>query len=80
MPMEEGDVLAITGTNGKTTTTGLLGAIMKHFKDSSYVVGNIGKPYTEAVMNMTQDTVTVAEVSSFQLETIVNFHQKSAQF
>ncbi len=44
------------------------------------MVGNIGKPYTEAVMNMTQDTVTVAEVSSFQLETIVNFHQKSAQF
>lgn len=72
----KGDVLAITGTNGKTTTTSLLGAIMKHFRDSSYVVGNIGKPYTEAVMNMTQDTVTVAEVSSFQLETIVNFHPK----
>ena len=43
-----GDVLAITGTNGKTTTTSLLGAIMKHHQDDVYVVGNIGTPYTEA--------------------------------
>ena len=40
----KGDVLAITGTNGKTTTTALLGQIMKNYKDSVFVVGNIGNP------------------------------------
>lgn len=45
----KGDVLAITGTNGKTTTTALLGAIMKNFRESTFVVGNIGNPYTSVV-------------------------------
>ncbi|MDD3403456.1 MAG: UDP-N-acetylmuramoyl-L-alanine--D-glutamate ligase [Hespellia sp.] len=72
----KGDVLAITGTNGKTTTTALLGEIMKAAKDSVYVVGNIGNPYTEAVLEMTEDTVAVAEMSSFQLETIDTFRPK----
>ena len=44
-----GDVLAITGTNGKTTTTALLGEIMKNYKESVFVVGNIGTPYTGVV-------------------------------
>ena len=44
-----GDVLAITGTNGKTTTTSLLGAIMQHAKESAFIVGNIGIPYTQIV-------------------------------
>ena len=70
----KGDVLAITGTNGKTTTTSLLGEIMKCWKDSVFVVGNIGNPYTEAVADMTEESVTVAEISSFQLETIHTFH------
>ncbi len=69
----DGDVLAITGTNGKTTTTSLLGEIMKAWKDEVYVVGNIGNPYTEAAMRMTEDAVTVAEISSFQLETTEKF-------
>ena len=68
----KGDVLAITGTNGKTTTTSLLGEIMKCWKESVYVVGNIGNPYTQAAPKMTEESVTVAEISSFQLETIVN--------
>ena len=42
----KGDVLAITGTNGKTTTTSLLGEIMKNCRESTFVVGNIGNPYT----------------------------------
>ena len=42
----KGDVLAITGTNGKTTTTSLLGQIMKQARKEVYVVGNIGNPYT----------------------------------
>lgn len=69
----KGDVLAITGTNGKTTTTSLLGAIMKACRDEVYVVGNIGNPYTEAAPEMTSEAVTVAEISSFQLETIDTF-------
>ncbi|MDO4323290.1 MAG: UDP-N-acetylmuramoyl-L-alanine--D-glutamate ligase [Lachnospiraceae bacterium] len=71
-----GDVLAITGTNGKTTTTSLLGEIMKAWKDEVYVVGNIGNPYTEAAPRMTGKAVTVAEISSFQLETIETFAPK----
>ena len=69
----KGDVLAITGTNGKTTTTALLGEIMKNYKDSVYVVGNIGNPYTTVALDMEKDSVAVAEVSSFQLETIHAF-------
>ncbi len=69
----KGDVLAITGTNGKTTTTALLGEIMKCYKDSVYVVGNIGNPYTTEALSMTEESVAVAEVSSFQLETVHKF-------
>ncbi len=69
----QGHVLAITGTNGKTTTTALTGEIMKAYYDSVFVVGNIGMPYTEYVSAMQPDTYTVAEVSSFQLETVQRF-------
>ena len=72
----KGDVLAITGTNGKTTTTALLGEIMKAYKESVFVVGNIGNPYTMASLHMTEDSVVVAEVSSFQLETIHAFRPR----
>lgn len=71
---EKGEVLAITGTNGKTTTTSLLGHIMKQWKEKVFVVGNIGTAYTTAVTETSSDSVTVAEVSSFQLETIQDFH------
>ena len=77
-----GDVLAITGTNGKTTTTTLVGEIMKYHcekqsapvNDKVFVVGNIGTPYTDAAEQTTDATVCVAEISSFQLETIDTFH------
>ncbi|MGN1267261.1 MAG: UDP-N-acetylmuramoyl-L-alanine--D-glutamate ligase [Dorea sp.] len=69
----KGDVLAITGTNGKTTTTTLLGQIMRDYHDDVWVVGNIGNPYTIAADQMTERSVAVAEMSSFQLETIVTF-------
>ena len=71
-----GNVLAITGTNGKTTTTSLLGEIMGAAYEDVRVVGNIGVPYTEMVEGSTEDTVTVAEISSFQLETIDTFCPK----
>ena len=72
----KGDVLAITGTNGKTTTTALLGEIMKNYKESVFVVGNIGNPYTAAALEMREDSVAGAEMSSFQLETIHEFRPK----
>ncbi len=71
-----GDVLAITGTNGKTTTTALLGEIMKSCRPRVNVVGNIGIPYTGVVDGQAEDSVTVAEISSFQLESIDEFHPK----
>lgn len=74
--MGKGTVIAITGTNGKTTTTSLVGAIMAaHCKDVD-VVGNIGNPYTLTALDATEETVTVAEISSFQLETIDRFRPK----
>lgn len=72
----KGDVLAITGTNGKTTTTSLLGEIMKCHQEEVFVVGNIGNPYTVAASQMTERSVAVAEMSSFQLESIETFRPK----
>lgn len=69
-----GRVLAVTGTNGKTTTTSLLGEVMKAYCSDVQVVGNIGTPYTSVALDTREDTVTVAEISSFQLETIEKFH------
>lgn len=74
----KGKVLAITGTNGKTTTTALTGEIMKRYFESVFVVGNIGIPYTSVVQDMNENSITVAEISSFQLETIENFHPVSS--
>lgn len=70
----KGRIAAITGTNGKTTTTSLVGEIMKAHYESVYVVGNIGNPYTDISLETKEETVVVAEISSFQLETIWEFH------
>ncbi len=69
----KGRLAAITGTNGKTTTTALAGQIARDYFDQVFVVGNIGIPYTEIALETTDQSVTVAEVSSFQLETIMDF-------
>lgn len=69
----KGKIAAITGTNGKTTTTALTGEIMKGYYDSTFVVGNIGTPYTSVALDTKEDSRIVAEISSFQLETIVDF-------
>ncbi len=69
----KGTLIAITGTNGKTTTTALTGEILKAYRESVYVVGNIGIPYTSIALETKEETVTVAEISSFQLETIWEF-------
>lgn len=71
---DKGKVIAITGTNGKTTTTALVGQIVKAYEEKTFVVGNIGNSYTKEAMNTTEDSYTVAEISSFQLETVHKFH------
>lgn len=69
----KGRILAITGTNGKTTTTALLGKIIGDYYASTFVVGNIGTPYTSMALEQKEDSVTAVEISSFQLETIQDF-------
>ncbi len=70
----EGEIIAITGTNGKTTTTSLVGEIIRNYRGKAHVVGNIGIPYTEVTLQIEEKDAVVAEVSSFQLETIHTFH------
>lgn len=72
----KGGLVAITGTNGKTTTTALVGEIMSDYYNSVFVVGNIGNAYTREALKTTDESVTVAEISSFQLETAMDFHPR----
>lgn len=72
----KGTVIGITGTNGKTTTTSLTGEILKRYYGDVKVVGNIGIPYTGVANETTENSVIVAEISSFQLETIDTFAPK----
>ena len=69
----DGHIAAITGTNGKTTTTTLVGEIFKTYTQDSFVVGNIGLPFTRFADSSTDNTYIAAEISSFQLETIHEF-------
>ena len=71
---DKGRIIAITGTNGKTTTTALVGQIVKAYNEQTYVVGNIGNSYTGEVLKTSENSYTVAEISSFQLETVHRFH------
>jgi len=68
------DLIAITGTNGKTTTTTLVGEIFKASKRPTVVGGNIGTPLAALVKRITAKTVVVLETSSYQLEDIHTFH------
>lgn len=69
-------VIAITGTNGKTTTTTLIGEMLKTHYSNTAVVGNIGVAFSEKVESLTKEDYVVAEISSFQLEKIKTFHPK----
>jgi len=73
-----GSIVAITGANGKTTTTSLAGEIVAAGKFSTLVGGNIGTPAISFVDRAGPATWTVLEVSSFQLETIVEFRPRIA--
>lgn len=72
----KGTIAAITGTNGKTTTTALVGEIFRAFQEDTFVVGNIGIPYTQIAAETTENSLIAAEISSFQLETIQEFQPK----
>jgi UDP-N-acetylmuramoylalanine--D-glutamate ligase len=73
-----GRMVAITGTNGKTTTTTLVGELLRDARLNVQVGGNIGTPLISMVDSSREDGWTVAELSSFQLETIVDFHPQVA--
>ncbi|HEY6413359.1 MAG TPA: UDP-N-acetylmuramoyl-L-alanine--D-glutamate ligase [Edaphobacter sp.] len=73
-----GQVVAITGSNGKTTTTTLVGKILGDGGLPTLVGGNIGLPVIDLVEKSSPETTSVLEVSSFQLETIEQFHPKIA--
>ncbi len=68
-------IVAITGTNGKTTTTSLTGEILKRYKNT-YVAGNIGIPFSDSVLEAKNEDIYVLELSSFQLESIQDFKPK----
>lgn len=69
-----GRLIAITGSNGKTTTTSLVAHLMKNLGAKTHVGGNIGTPLISFVDDLTESSWTVAEISSFQLETTSEFH------
>ena len=66
----KGKMAAVTGTNGKTTTTALTGHLLRQTFPDVRVVGNIGRAFSEEAAETTEDSLTVAELSSFQLELI----------
>ena len=74
----QGELLAISGTNGKTTTVTLLGKMFENAGRVAHVAGNIGYPLSAAALVSKKDDVVVAEVSSFQLETVRTFHPRVA--
>jgi len=71
-------IIAITGSNGKTTTTALTGEIFRYQYADVIVGGNIGRPFSGELLKMPRPVFNILEVSSFQLETIHTFHPKAA--
>lgn len=74
----KGRLIAVTGTNGKTTTVSLLGRLFENAGYTVHVGGNIGYPLCAIAMESKDDDIIVAEVSSFQLESIRSFHPLAA--
>ncbi|MBQ7295274.1 MAG: UDP-N-acetylmuramoyl-L-alanine--D-glutamate ligase [Clostridia bacterium] len=73
---DKGKIIAITGTNGKTTTTSLVHEIVRSHNENTLLVGNIEIPYTGLALTSKEGGATVAEISSFQLETMITFKPK----
>jgi len=68
-----GKVIAVTGSNGKTTTTSLIGEVFSGAHYDTFVCGNIGRPFSEIASKINEDDIAVVEVSTFQLEAIADF-------
>ncbi len=73
-------IIAVTGSNGKTTVTTLIAEILKRMGRKVFLCGNIGLPFSQIVLETTPDALVVLETSSFQLETIRHFRPKIAVF
>jgi UDP-N-acetylmuramoylalanine--D-glutamate ligase len=73
-----GPVVGVTGSNGKTTTTALLGKMLEASGFPTFVGGNIGVPLSSAVDRVSETSIIIAELSSFQLEAIQDFHPRVA--
>ncbi|HWR84156.1 MAG TPA: UDP-N-acetylmuramoyl-L-alanine--D-glutamate ligase, partial [Candidatus Deferrimicrobium sp.] len=73
-----GSVIAVTGSNGKTTTTTLLGEIFAAAGFNTHACGNIGRPFSEVALHVDPKGVAVVEVSTFQLEGIADFRPRVA--
>lgn len=71
-----GDIISVTGTNGKTTTVSLINYMLKSCDKNVYLGGNIGVPITSFCEKTTKDDISVLECSSYQLETVKNFHSR----
>jgi UDP-N-acetylmuramoylalanine--D-glutamate ligase len=69
-------IVAITGSNGKTTTTTLIGRILDHAKKKHVVAGNIGTAFSSVILELAETDIVVLEVSSFQLDHIETFRPK----
>ncbi|MGB9694449.1 MAG: UDP-N-acetylmuramoyl-L-alanine--D-glutamate ligase [Caldisericaceae bacterium] len=76
----ETEIVAVTGSNGKSTTTSLIGHILELFDGSTITGGNLGNPYSELLLNMPSPHFAVLETSCFQLETIEKYRPKVAVF
>jgi len=73
-----GRMIAVTGTNGKSTTVSMIGRILEACGTGAIVAGNVGVPFCSVARELDHDGIYVLEVSSFQLETIQDFHPVSA--
>lgn len=67
------EFIAVTGTNGKTTTVNLINEIYKRAQINTELIGNVGTPISERIKEISKDTVCIAEISSFQLESTASF-------
>lgn len=74
----KGNIIAITGTNGKTTVTSLTGHLLRTCGANTFVVGNIGEAFSEIALETSENDYVALEVSSFQLDMIENFKPKVA--
>ncbi len=70
----KGDIIAVTGTNGKTTTVTLINYLLRNYKSKVFLGGNVGIPVTSFCELVKKDDIVVLECSSYQLESVKDFH------